>query len=67
MNGDGTRSAQNVLAVDRGAQLYDVIDRWLRDPSFRAALRHDPETTVRKMGIELSSGEWAGLRDLVCG
>lgn len=53
--------------VNQGTPIYDVVDRWIRDLRFRAELRDDPVAAVRKMGLELSDGEWAGLRALVNG
>ena len=64
---DATRPTGRVPTVSRSSQLYEVIDRWQRVPRFRADLRSDPESTVRRLGIELSDAEWAGLRDLVSG
>jgi hypothetical protein len=70
MNANGAQLGRDDQArpgVNRGAEIYDVIDRCLHDPRFRAALRDDPENTVRKIGLQLSGGEWAALRDLVRG
>lgn len=39
-----------------------LIDRWLSDPVFRAALRADPRETVRKTGIALDQEEWEALQ-----
>jgi hypothetical protein len=39
-----------------------LIDRWMNEPAFREALRHDPEGTVRGTGVELDADEWDALR-----
>jgi len=38
-----------------------LIDRWLNEPEFRAAVRRDPEVAVRASGVELDAEEWAAL------
>jgi hypothetical protein len=53
--------------VGPSTHVYDVVDRWIRDRRFRVELRDDPAAAVRKMGLELSDGQWAGLRHLVIG
>ena len=40
-----------------------LVERWMEDPSFRAAVRKDPEGTVRGTGLELSTEEWAAVRN----
>ena len=40
-----------------------LMDRWMNEPAFRAALRHDPEGTVRRAGYTLDEAEWAALRE----
>jgi hypothetical protein len=42
----------------------ELMDLWTNDPSFRAAMRHDPEATVRQRGVTLSEDEWAALRSV---
>lgn len=39
-----------------------LIDRWFSDPMFRQNLRQDPEGTMRKSGMTLSSEEWASFK-----
>lgn len=39
-----------------------LIDRWINEPVFWAALQADPEGTVRRSGVELDADEWAALR-----
>lgn len=41
-----------------------LIDRWINEPLFRAALRRDPEGTVRASGVQLDEDEWAALRSI---
>jgi hypothetical protein len=67
IRGARERRYRDEPVTERGARLYDVIDHWQRAPVFRAELRSDPEGAVRKLGIELSDAEWAGLRELVSG
>ncbi len=38
-----------------------LIDRWVNDPSFRVALRADPEGAVRRSGVEVDQEELAAL------
>ena len=40
----------------------ELIDRWLEDPQFRAAVRHDPDAAVRSTGLTLDEDEWAAVR-----
>ena len=42
--------------------IEELIDRWLDDPAFRAAVRQDPEGAVRATGLELDADEWAALQ-----
>jgi hypothetical protein len=44
------------------AAVQTLVDRWLNDPSFRGALRADPEAAVRATGLDLDADEWAALR-----
>lgn len=39
-----------------------VIDRWMQDATFRAAMRKDPEGAVRGAHIPLTGEEFAILR-----
>ena len=42
--------------------IAELVDRWLEDPAFRAAVRQDPEGAVRATGVELDEDEWAAVR-----
>ena len=44
------------------AAVGTLVDRWMNEPDFRAALRQDAETTVRASGADLSGEEWDALR-----
>jgi hypothetical protein len=44
--------------------IEELIDRWMDDPAFRAAVREDPEGTVQSTGLELTADEWAAIRSL---
>lgn len=46
------------------ASVEQLIDHWINDPSFRAALRADPEGTVRRSGLALTAEEWAAMRNM---
>ena len=39
-----------------------LIDRWMNDPSFRSALRSNPEQTLKRGGYQLDPDEWAALK-----
>lgn len=39
-------------------QVEELMDRWMRDAAFRAAMRKDPQGAIRMTGIELSKEEW---------
>ena len=39
-----------------------LLDKWTNDPTFRVAMRKDPEATVRTMNVELDQDEWSALR-----
>ena len=41
-----------------------LVGRWMEDTSFRAAVRKDPEGTIRAMGLDLTTDEWAAVRKL---
>ena len=41
-----------------------LTERWVSDPSFREAVRRDPEGAVRTTGIELDEDELTGLRNV---
>lgn len=40
-------------------QIGKLMDRWMRDPAFRAAMRKDPKGALRASGIPLSPEECA--------
>jgi len=44
------------------AAVETLIDRWMNEPDFRAALRQDAEAAVRSSGADLSAEEWDALR-----
>ncbi len=44
--------------------IAELVDRYLNEPAFRAALQQDPEGTVRRSGIALSEDELAALRSI---
>jgi putative modified peptide len=39
-----------------------LIDRWIDDNGFRAALQRDPEAALRAAGVSLTKDEQAALR-----
>ena len=41
-----------------------LLERWMEDPGFRAAVRTDPEGAIRATGLELTTDEWAAVRSL---
>src|SRR5262249_5442576 len=45
-------------------QMEQLIDRWVDDPAFRAAVRQGPEGAVRGTGLELNADEWAAVRSI---
>jgi len=40
-----------------------LVERWMEDTSFRAAVRTDPEAAIRSAGVELTTDEWAAVRN----
>ncbi len=44
------------------AAVETLIDRWMNEPDFRAALRQDAEAGVRGTGADLGTEEWDALR-----
>jgi hypothetical protein len=40
-----------------------LIERWMEDADFRAAVRANPEGAIRAAGLELSDAEWAAVRN----
>lgn len=44
------------------AAVETLIDRWMNEPDFRAALRQNAEGAVGASGAELSTEEWDALR-----
>jgi hypothetical protein len=41
-----------------------LIDRWIGDPAFRAAMRANPEAAARAAGVALSADERAAMRSM---
>lgn len=41
-----------------------LIDRWIEDSEFRAALRRDSEAAVKSMGVDLTEEEWEVFRTI---
>ncbi len=44
--------------------IEELVQRWMDDPAFRAAVRQDPEGAVRDTGLELTADEWAAIRSV---
>jgi hypothetical protein len=42
--------------------IEELVDRWLDDPAFRAAVRQDPDAAIRATGLTLDADEWAAIR-----
>lgn len=42
----------------------DLMDKWMNDDAFRAAVRNDPEGTIRKAGIVLNDEQWKAFREV---
>ncbi len=45
-------------------EIGKLMDQWVGDPNFRAELRKDPTTAVRKTGIQLSKEEMEALKQV---
>jgi hypothetical protein len=45
--------------------VVELLDRAMRDPTFRTRLRGDPEGTARALRLEMGAAEWAGISDLL--
>jgi hypothetical protein len=41
-----------------------LIDRWVEDSEFRAALRSDPEGTIAAAGLDLDAEERAAIAEM---
>jgi hypothetical protein len=41
-----------------------LIDRWVEDAEFRAALRSDPDGTIAATGLELDAEERAAIAEM---
>lgn len=39
-----------------------LMDKWMNDEGFRAAVRKDPEGTVKATGVTLTDDQWKALR-----
>jgi hypothetical protein len=44
--------------------LAEVMDRFTNDPTFRQAMKDDPESAVRDSGIELNEQEMAAIQKM---
>ena len=44
------------------AEIKRLIDKWINDKNFRTSIRKDPEGTIRKMNITLTTDETAAFR-----
>ncbi len=44
------------------AEIKRLIDKWINDKNFRSSVRKDPEGTIRKMNITLTTDETAAFR-----
>ena len=42
-----------------------LVDKWLNDQGFRKQMAQDPEGTVKRLGIMLTTEEWATMRNVV--
>ena len=40
-----------------------LVEKWTEDTSFRAAIRKDPEAAIRGTGLDLTTEEWAAVRN----
>jgi hypothetical protein len=40
----------------------NLLDKWTSDPTYRVAMRKDPEATVRTLNVDLDQDEWSALR-----
>jgi hypothetical protein len=41
-----------------------LVDRWVSDPAFRAAMRVNPEGAARAAGVTLTADEQAAMRSV---
>jgi len=41
-----------------------LVDRWVSDPAFRAAMRANPEGAARAAGVTLTADEQAAMRSV---
>jgi hypothetical protein len=39
-----------------------LLDKWTNDPTFRVAMRKDPEATVRTLNVDLDQDELSAMR-----
>jgi hypothetical protein len=42
-----------------------LMDRWVKEPSFREQMKQDIEETLRRCGLTLEEDEMVALRSLV--
>jgi hypothetical protein len=43
--------------------IESLVERWMEDTSFRAAVRTNPEAAIKSTGLDLSADEWAAVRN----
>jgi putative modified peptide len=41
-----------------------LMDKWMNDEAFRAALRKDPESAIRATGVQLDEDQWNTVRSI---
>jgi predicted ribosomally synthesized peptide with nif11-like leader len=41
-----------------------LVERWMEDSAFRAAVRQDPAAAIRATGLELTADEWAAVQNI---
>ena len=41
-----------------------LLDQWINNDQFRAELRKDPESAIKKTGASLSPEEWAAVKQI---
>ena len=44
-------------------ELERLLDRWVADPAFRDAVRHDAEGAITRAGFRLDETEWAAISE----
>lgn len=41
-----------------------LVDKWMTDGEFRKNLRNNPAEAVKKCGVNLTSDEWAAVKQI---